>query len=151
MALTHTPESRTQESGAGLLDHPGATADAPRHKVPRQARAGAPVLGVTAMAAALGATGLTATAAAAATPGPGPAPAVTVPDESSAPTLLDRAGDPGLALAARIQQQADTRRTAAEEAARLEAANEAAAKRAAQAAAKAEADAKAAAERAAAE
>ncbi|WP_329566377.1 M23 family metallopeptidase [Kitasatospora sp. NBC_01266] len=132
MALTHSPESRTESSGTGLLDHPGAPADLARHRVPRQARAGAPVLGVTAMAAALGATtGLTATAAAAATPTPAPTTAITAPDGTAA-TDQDGAADPGLALAARIQQQADTRRTAAEEAARLEAAHEAAAKRAAQ-------------------
>ncbi|GAB2738500.1 M23 family metallopeptidase [Kitasatospora kifunensis] len=145
MALTHSPESRTEAGTTGLLDHPGATADPARHRVPRQARAGAPVLGVTAMAAALVATGLSATAAAAATPAPAPAPALTAPDQD-APTLLDGAADPGLALAARIQQQADHRRTAAEEAARLEAANEAAAKRATQAEAAARAQAEAAAQ-----
>ncbi|WP_051969835.1 M23 family metallopeptidase [Kitasatospora azatica] len=120
MALTHTP---------ALLDHAGAPEETPRHRLPRQSRSGSPVLGVTAMAAALGATtGLTATAAAAATPASAPATAVIAPDESPAAS----AADPGLALAARIQQQADPR-TAAEEAARLEAAQEAAAKRAAQA------------------
>ncbi|MDH6122058.1 M23 family metallopeptidase [Kitasatospora sp. GAS204B] len=141
MALTHSPEGRTEASGTGLLDHPGVTADPARHRVPRQARAGAPVLGVTAMAAALGATtGLTATAAAAATPTAAPTPAITAPDGTAA-TEQDGTADPGLALAARIQQQADTRRTAAEEAARLEAAHEAAAKRAAQQALAAAADA----------
>ncbi|MFF7637391.1 M23 family metallopeptidase [Kitasatospora sp. NPDC008050] len=148
MALSHSPESHTESGTTGLLDHPGAPADPARPKVPRQARAGAPSaslrLGgaptmVTAMAAALGATGLSATAAAAATPAPAPAPALTVPDHG-AQAQSDGAADPGLALAARIQQQAD-QRTAAEEAARLEAANEAAAKRAAQAEAAARAEA----------
>ncbi|GAA1986289.1 M23 family metallopeptidase [Kitasatospora viridis] len=140
MALTHTPAGR-----GAVLD----PTDAPR-RMPKQTRTSAPVLGVTAMAAALGATtGLTA-AAAAAEPA-APAPAVTAPDT-----------DPGLALAARIQQQAEpaqseaqqtaqqptvrqetarqeaeqaARAEAAREAARLEAAHEAAAKRAAQQAA----------------
>ncbi|MCX4747456.1 M23 family metallopeptidase [Kitasatospora sp. NBC_01287] len=150
MALTHPPESRLEASGTGLLDHPGMTAEAARHRVPRQARVGAPALGVTAMAAALGATGLTAGAAAAATPNPAPAAPIAAPDGT--PAATDGAADPGLALAARIQQQADSR-TATEEAARLEAANEAAAKRAAQQAvqvrqAPAAADAEAAAPRA---
>ncbi len=130
MAFTHSPESGTQ-----LLDHPG-TDEAVRHRFPKQVRTGGPVLGVTAMAAALGATGLSAGPAAAAVMPAAPAPAVSAPDEASA-------ADPGLALAARIQQQADHRATAADEAARqetarlesvrLEAAQEAAAKRAAQA------------------
>ncbi|MFE9427849.1 M23 family metallopeptidase [Kitasatospora sp. NPDC006697] len=126
MALTHTP--------VALLDHADAPGDQAPRRLPRQSRAAAPVLGVTAMAAALGATaGLTSSAAAAE---PAPA-AVSAPD-----------ADPGLALAARIQQQADPARAAADEAAeqaaraeaeqaarteaaRLEAAQEAAAKRAA--------------------
>ncbi|MFE0459720.1 M23 family metallopeptidase [Kitasatospora sp. NPDC058965] len=114
MASTHTP---------ALLDHPGTTDENSRHRLPRQSRPGSPVLGVTAMAAALGATtGIGATAAQAAAP----APAMVATEESG-----PQGADPGLALAARIQQQAD-QRTAAEEAARLEAAHEAAAKRAAQ-------------------
>jgi murein DD-endopeptidase MepM/ murein hydrolase activator NlpD len=90
VALTHTPHS-----SSGLLDHPDAPDDSARHRLPKQARTSAPVLGVTAMAAALGATGFTATAAAAAPASA--APAVSAPDQA----------DPGLALAARIQQQAD--------------------------------------------
>ncbi|MCC9309071.1 M23 family metallopeptidase [Kitasatospora sp. RB6PN24] len=140
MALTHTPHSNS-----GLLDHTDAPDDSARHRVPKQARSSAPVLGVTAMAAALGATGFT--AAAAATPASA-APAVSAPDQA----------DPGLALAARIQQQADgapeaedadqltgsqdaahqeaaRQEAARQEAARLAAAQEAAAKRAAQQAA----------------
>jgi murein DD-endopeptidase MepM/ murein hydrolase activator NlpD len=135
VALTHTPHG-----GTGLLDP--ASDDSARRRLPRPTRTSAPVLGVTAMAAALGATGLTATAAAAATAAPaGAAPAVSAPDQA----------DPGLALAARIQQQADVEpgaedaqqltagqdaaRAAQQQAARLEAAHEAAAKRAAQQAA----------------
>ncbi|TQF04024.1 M23 family metallopeptidase [Kitasatospora acidiphila] len=140
MALTHTPHSNS-----GLLDHPDAPDDSARHRLPKQTRTSAPVLGVTAMAAALGATGFTATAAAAAAPASA-APAVSAPDQA----------DPGLALAARIQQQADGapgaedgedadqltagqgaahQESARQEAARLAAAQEAAAKRAAQQAA----------------
>lgn len=140
MALTHTPHGNS-----GLLDHPDAPDDTARHRLPKQTRTSAPVLGVTAMAAALGATGFTATAAAAAAP-TSAAPAVSAPDQA----------DPGLALAARIQQQADGapgaedgedadqltagqgaahQESARQEAARLAAAQEAAAKRAAQQAA----------------
>jgi murein DD-endopeptidase MepM/ murein hydrolase activator NlpD len=129
VALTHTPPG-----SSGLLDHPEAPDDSTRHRLPRPARASAPVLGVTAMAAALGATGFGATAAAAATPAAPAAPALSAPDQA----------DPGLALTARITQQADvapgaeeagqdTARTVAaqQQAARLEAAQEAAAKQAA--------------------
>ncbi|MFI9270276.1 M23 family metallopeptidase [Kitasatospora sp. NPDC052896] len=171
MASTHTPESRTQAGGTQLLDFPDGTGpqdgtepapfgpeqsivgeEAARHRLPRQSRSGAPVLGVTAMAAALGATGFSASAAAAATPGPAaPAPTtVAAPEQPVQPAhavdvdqMADHGADPGLALAARIQQQADTRRTAAEEAARVEAAREAAAKREAQARAEAQAQAEA--------
>ncbi|PYC83803.1 hypothetical protein C7C46_08655 [Streptomyces tateyamensis] len=116
MASTHTP---------ALLDHPAAADEALRHRLPRQSRPGSPVLGVTAMAAALGATtGLTAGAAQAAAAPAAPAPALVAAEQGDS-------ADPGLALAARIQQQAD-QRTAAEQAARLEAAHEAAAKRAVQ-------------------
>ncbi|KJK58560.1 hypothetical protein UK12_09695 [Saccharothrix sp. ST-888] len=100
--------------------------------MPRQPRTGGSLLGVTAMAAGLGATGLaTAGSAAAATPAqpPAPAPALSVPDTASEHVL---SADPGLALAARIQQQADGQRTSVEETARLAAAQEAETKRAAQ-------------------
>ncbi|WP_051966780.1 M23 family metallopeptidase [Kitasatospora mediocidica] len=155
MALSQSQQSRTQ-----LLDHstgaatgplagsdPAVPDPAPRHRIPKQSRTGVPALGVTAMAAALGATSLSAATAAAAA-APAPAPAVSAPDGASDAAQQDApdpdAADPGLALAARIQQQADSRRTAAEESARLEAAQEAAAKRAAQAAAEAAAAARAA-------
>ncbi|WP_371480132.1 M23 family metallopeptidase [Kitasatospora sp. NBC_00315] len=88
--------------------------------MPRQTRGTAPLLGVTAMAATLGATGF-------ASATPAAAPAVSTPDE--APAL---SADPGLALAARIQQQADSQRTAADESARVVAAQVAETKRAAQ-------------------
>ncbi|MFD9124634.1 M23 family metallopeptidase [Kitasatospora sp. NPDC059571] len=105
-----------------LLDHPWEQADPARHRLPRQTRGGSPLLGVTAtMAATFGAAGLT---AAAAGPAAAAEPAVSAPDGAQG------AADPGLALAARIQQQADTR-TAAEETARLAAAQEAEARRAA--------------------
>ncbi|MFC8717351.1 M23 family metallopeptidase [Kitasatospora sp. NPDC057198] len=119
MASTYTESTGTQ-----LLDHP-VEAEPVRHRLPRQARTGAPLLGVTAMTAALGATGLAAAPAQAA-PAPAPAP-VTAADEASDGLL---AADPGLALAARILQQADGQRTGAEESARLAAAQEAEAKRA---------------------
>ncbi|WP_051732540.1 M23 family metallopeptidase [Kitasatospora phosalacinea] len=119
MASTYTESTGTQ-----LLDHP-VEAETLRHRLPRQARTGAPLLGVTAMTAALGATGL-ATAPAQAATVPAPAP-VTAADEVSDGLL---AADPGLALAARILQQADGQRTATEESARLAAAQEAEAKRA---------------------
>ncbi|GAA2138951.1 hypothetical protein GCM10009760_20610 [Kitasatospora kazusensis] len=132
MASSHSPS--TPVAATQLLDHPSdqppdaAPDHGSRHRMPRQTRGG-PLIGVTAMAASLGATGFaTAAPAAAATPPP-PAPAVAAPDESSVTAL---AADPGLALAARIQQQADGRRTSAEETARLAAAQEAEAKRAAQ-------------------
>ncbi|MFI9331053.1 M23 family metallopeptidase [Kitasatospora sp. NPDC052868] len=139
MASTHSP-AHLPGSGSGtqLLDHPwppahgggyGGPADehAPqpadtnRHRMPRQTRGTAPLLGVTAVAATLGATGF-------ASATPAAAPAIETPDE--APVALS--ADPGLALAARIQQQADSQRTAADETARLQAAKEAEAKRAAQ-------------------
>ncbi|MER5639774.1 M23 family metallopeptidase [Kitasatospora sp. NPDC002227] len=117
MASTHSPVA------PGPADHlldelvmPTADEGA-RHRMPRQARVGGPLIGVTAMAASLGATGFAAAATA-------PTAPVTTPDE--APVTAD----PGLALAARIQQQADGSRTAAEET-RLAAAQEAEAKRAA--------------------
>ncbi|WP_327679649.1 M23 family metallopeptidase [Kitasatospora sp. NBC_00458] len=145
MASTHTPAHPSGPSaGTQLLDHPrpaahqgpyGGPADetAPvaetnRHRMPRQTRGTAPLLGVTAVAATLGATGF-------ASATPAAAPAVETPDE--APVALS--ADPGLALAARIQQQADSQRTAAEETARVQAAQEAEAKRAAQVAQQAQA------------
>ncbi|MEV6209178.1 M23 family metallopeptidase [Kitasatospora sp. NPDC051914] len=122
MASTHSADPTA--AATRLLDHPWEQAEQARHRLPRQTRGGSPLLGVTAtMAATFGAAGLT---AAAAGPAAAAEPAVSVPDE--APDA-----DPGLALAARIQQQAD-HRTAADEAARLAAAQEAEARRAAQAA-----------------
>ncbi|MDH6578767.1 M23 family metallopeptidase [Kitasatospora sp. MAP5-34] len=150
MASTHSPS--TPGTATRLLEHPSeqppdaAPDQGSRHRMPRQTRSGGPLIGVTAMAASLGATGFAAaTPAAAATP-PAPAPAVAAPDESSTIAL---SADPGLALAARIQQQADGQRTSADETARLAAAKVAEAKRAAQQAeaqahAKAEAEAEAA-------
>ncbi|GAA0678967.1 hypothetical protein GCM10010193_35610 [Kitasatospora atroaurantiaca] len=123
MASTHSPANPA--AATQLLEHPWPqAADAARHRVPRQPRSAGPLIGVTAMAASLGATGFAAAGQAAAAT---PAPAVSAPDEASGSAL---AADPGLALAARIQQQADGQRTA-EESARLAAAEEAAAKRAA--------------------
>jgi murein DD-endopeptidase MepM/ murein hydrolase activator NlpD len=137
--ISADPAASTQ-----LLDHPWDQADQARHRVPRQTRTGSPLLGVTAtMAATFGAAGLT---AAAAGPAAAAEPAVAAPDDSA-----QSAADPGLALAARIQQQADTRRTAAEETARLAAAQEAEARRAAVTAAPAPATAAPADTRAAAE
>ncbi|MEU6231612.1 M23 family metallopeptidase [Kitasatospora sp. NPDC047058] len=139
MASTHSPAHLPgSTAGTQLLDnpwppaHPGEyggaadeaapqTAEANRHRMPRQTRGTAPLLGVTAVAATLGATGF-------ASATPAAAPAVEAPDET--PVALS--ADPGLALAARIQQQADSQRTAAEETARVQAAKEAEAKRAAQ-------------------
>ncbi|MFE1316405.1 M23 family metallopeptidase [Kitasatospora phosalacinea] len=118
MASTYTEST----AGTQLLDHP-VEAEPFRHRLPRQARTGAPLLGVTAMTAALGATGL-ATAPAQAAPAPAP---VTATDGASDGLL---AADPGLALAARILQQADGQRTTTEESARLAAAQEAEAKHA---------------------
>ncbi|MEV7600550.1 M23 family metallopeptidase [Kitasatospora sp. NPDC089797] len=129
MASTHTPAHPAgPAAGTQLLDHPvpddpGALApeaEANRHRMPRQTRGASPLLGVTAVAATLGATGF-------ASATPAAAPAIEAQDES--PVAL--AADPGLALAARIQQQADSQRTAAEEDARVQAAQEAAAKAAA--------------------
>ncbi|WP_282202180.1 M23 family metallopeptidase [Kitasatospora fiedleri] len=113
MASTYTESTGTQ-----LLDHPVET-EPIRPRLPRQARVGAPLLGVTAMTAALGATGLAAAPAQAAVPAPAP---VAAADEASEGLL---AADPGLALAARILQQADGQRTATEESARVAAAQEA--------------------------
>ncbi|MFB8239825.1 M23 family metallopeptidase [Kitasatospora purpeofusca] len=139
MASTHTQAHPSGSStGTQLLDHPGPfaghgpfggpadesappAAETSRHRMPRQTRGTAPLLGVTAVAATLGATGF-------ASATPAAAPAVETPDET--PVALS--ADPGLALAARIQQQADSQRTAAEETARVQAAQEAEAKRAAQ-------------------
>ncbi|MFJ4680768.1 M23 family metallopeptidase [Kitasatospora sp. NPDC088783] len=118
MASTYTESTGTQ-----LLDHPVET-EPVRPRLPRQARVGAPLLGVTAMTAALGATGLAAAPAQAAAPAPAP---VAAADEASEGLL---AADPGLALAARILQQADGQRTATEESARVAAAQEAEAKHA---------------------
>ncbi|MFJ6380216.1 M23 family metallopeptidase [Kitasatospora sp. NPDC092039] len=145
MASTHTPAHPGSAAGTQLLDHPGtdgpeafgAEAFGPevetnRHRMPRQTRGASPLLGVTAVAATLGATGF-------ASATPAAAPAVEAPDET--PVALS--ADPGLALAARIQHQADSQRTAAEETARLQAAQEAEAKAAAK-----EAEAKRAAEEA---
>ncbi|MET8627165.1 M23 family metallopeptidase [Kitasatospora sp. NPDC004669] len=129
MASTHTPAHPAgPAAGTQLLDHPGPDgaesadsfapeAEANRHRMPRQTRGASPLLGVTAVAATLGATGF-------ASATPAAAPAIEAPDE--APVALT--ADPGLALAARIQQQADGQRTAAEEGARLQAAQEAEAK-----------------------
>ncbi|MGW4894319.1 M23 family metallopeptidase [Kitasatospora sp. NPDC004240] len=137
MASTHSPVQPTgSAAGTQLLDWPPAhdsvyagvadeTAPQPaetnRHRMPRQTRGTAPLLGVTAVAATLGATGF-------ASATPASAPAVSTPDET--PVAL--AADPGLALAARIQLQADSQRTAAEESARLQAAQDAQAKKVAQ-------------------
>ncbi|MCX5211418.1 M23 family metallopeptidase [Kitasatospora sp. NBC_00240] len=136
MASSHSPAHLPGSTGTQLLDHPwppahgGAygeardetapPADSNRHRMPRQTRGTGPLLGVTAVAATLGATGF-------ASATPAAAPAVISPDET---TVLS--ADPGLALAARIQLQADSQRTAAEEGARLQAAKEAEAKRATQ-------------------
>ncbi|MFJ8039974.1 M23 family metallopeptidase [Kitasatospora sp. NPDC096147] len=167
MASTHTP-AHPRHDGSGstqLLDHP-LPPEAARHRMPRQSRGTGPLIGVTAMAASLGATGFAAAAPAAAAPAAPPAVAAAdQPAEDGTPE--DRAAaerplsaDPGLALAARIQQQADGQRTSAEETARLAAAQEAedrrtaqarelaAAEAAAEAAAQAEAAAEAEAEKA---
>ncbi|MER7845445.1 M23 family metallopeptidase [Kitasatospora sp. NPDC096077] len=141
MASTHTPAHPAgPAAGTQLLDHPvpdspealAPEAEANRHRMPRQTRGASPLLGVTAVAATLGATGF-------ASATPAAAPAIEAQDEI--PVAL--AADPGLALAARIQQQADGQRTAAEETARVQAAQEAEAKAAAK-----EAEAKRAAEEA---
>ncbi|MFJ2580051.1 M23 family metallopeptidase [Kitasatospora aureofaciens] len=129
MASTHTPAHPAgSAAGTQLLDHPrpaeseiaAPEAEANRHRMPRQTRGASPLLGVTAVAATLGATGF-------ASATPAAAPAIEASDE--APAGLS--ADPGLALAARIQQQADGQRTAADESARLQAAKEAEAKAAA--------------------
>ncbi|WP_354641777.1 M23 family metallopeptidase [Kitasatospora camelliae] len=121
MASTYSETSTT--AGTQVLEHP-AEPEGARHRMPRQSRGSAPLLGVTAMTAALGATAFAAAPSATAQ-----APSVASPDEASESVL---SADPGLALAARIQQQADSQRTAAEENARIAAAQEAQAKRAAQ-------------------
>ncbi|MFF4652959.1 M23 family metallopeptidase [Streptomyces sp. NPDC001380] len=95
--------------------------DRGRHRLPRQ-RGGvgsSAVIGVAAMAATLGTTGFTTYAAASA--------AEQADEQGSADAV-----DPGLALAARIQAQADSQRTAADESARIQAARDAEAKRAVQ-------------------
>ncbi|MDH6128991.1 M23 family metallopeptidase [Kitasatospora sp. GP82] len=132
-SLSHTPVNLG--IGTQLLELPqeqAAPADgAARHRMPRQPRSGS-LLGVTAMAAGLGATSLAAAGSAAAATvaqPPAAAPALSAPDTASDRVL---SADPGLALAARIQQQADGQHTTAEESARLAAAQEAEAKRAAQ-------------------
>ncbi|MGW2254416.1 M23 family metallopeptidase [Kitasatospora sp. NPDC001660] len=126
MASTHTPaQPAGPAAGTQLLDHPrpaedefpAPEAEANRHRMPRQTRGASPLLGVTAVAATLGATGF-------ASATPAAAPAIEAPDE----TPVGLSADPGLALAARIQQQADSQRTAAEEGARVQAAQEAQAK-----------------------
>ncbi|MFJ1757540.1 M23 family metallopeptidase [Kitasatospora sp. NPDC088134] len=110
-----------QSTGTQVLDHPTGNEGA-RHRLPRQSsRSSAPLLGVTAVTAAFGATAFA--------QAPAAAPAIVSPDEASDGLL---AADPGLALAARIQQQADGQRTAADESARIAAAKDAEAKRAAQ-------------------
>ncbi|MEV4615161.1 M23 family metallopeptidase [Kitasatospora sp. NPDC049258] len=131
MASTHPLQAPA--AGTQLLDHPVEQhhpvdhgADGARHRMPRQARSGAPLLGVTAMTAALGATGFAAAGQAHAAP---TAP-VVAPDTTDRTTGAAPAADPGLALAARIQQQADGQPTSVEESARLAAAQEAEAKRA---------------------
>ncbi|MFJ9522937.1 M23 family metallopeptidase [Kitasatospora sp. NPDC101801] len=129
MASTHSPaHPRTDSGNQLLLDHP----DAARHRMPRQPRSGGPLIGVTAMTAALGATAFAAAAPAGAAPQPPAVAAADSADQDGPQPLLS--ADPGLALAARIQLQADGQRTAADESARLAAAQEAEAKRAAQAA-----------------
>ncbi|WP_457031124.1 M23 family metallopeptidase [Kitasatospora sp. P5_F3] len=127
MASTHSQaHPRTDSGNQLLLDHP----DAARHRMPRQPRSGGPLIGVTAMTAALGATAFAAATPAAAAPQPPAVAAADSADQAGQQHLLS--ADPGLALAARIQLQADGQRTAADESARLAAAQEAEAKRAAQ-------------------
>ncbi|WP_235502919.1 M23 family metallopeptidase, partial [Kitasatospora sp. Root187] len=126
MASTHSQaHPRTDSGNQLLLEHP----EAARHRMPRQPRSGGPLIGVTAMTAALGATAFAASPAAAA-PQPPAVAAADSADQAGQQHLLS--ADPGLALAARIQLQADGQRTAADESARLAAAQEAEAKRAAQ-------------------
>ncbi|WP_055588098.1 M23 family metallopeptidase [Peterkaempfera griseoplana] len=104
----------------------GGDPDRGRHRMPRQRSAGgigsSAVVGVAAMAATLGTTGFTTYAAATA----------AEQAEDTHGSAFAEATDPGLALAARIQAQADSQRTAAEESARLQAARDAEAKRAVQ-------------------
>ncbi|MER8183531.1 M23 family metallopeptidase [Kitasatospora sp. NPDC094015] len=137
MASTHPLQAPA--AGTQLLDHPvdqhlpvDHGGEASRHRMPRQARSGAPLLGVTAMTAALGATGFASAAQAHAAPAPAVFAADAAADRTDGSAT---AADPGLALAARIQQQADGQGTSVEESARLAAAQEAEAKRAAQQAA----------------
>ncbi|AUG79021.1 Putative peptidase [Kitasatospora sp. MMS16-BH015] len=131
MASTHSPAGPATQLLDGPTVLPPLGDEVARHRMPRQARTGGPLLGVTAMAASLGATGFAAAGPAAAAPLP--AAPVTTPDAATEDsTELTLSADPGLALAARIQQQADGQRTAAEETARVVAAQEAEAKRAAQ-------------------
>jgi murein DD-endopeptidase MepM/ murein hydrolase activator NlpD len=106
-----------------------------RHRLPRQRGTGigsSAVIGVAAMAATLGTTGFTSYSAATA----------AEQADDAGDTAFAEATDPGLALAARIQAQADSQRTAAEESARIQAAREAEAKRAVQEQAAREAAAK---------
>ncbi|MFJ6211744.1 M23 family metallopeptidase [Streptomyces sp. NPDC092296] len=113
----------------------GGEPDRGRHRMPRQRSGGigsSAVIGVAAMAATLGTTGFTSYAAT--------ATAEQADDARS--TAFAEATDPGVALAARIQAQADSQRTAAEETARVQAAREAEAKRAVQEQAAREAAAK---------
>jgi murein DD-endopeptidase MepM/ murein hydrolase activator NlpD len=102
----------------------GGAVDRGRHRLPRQRTSGfgsSTVVGMAAVAATLGTTGFTTAAAAAG-----------AEQADDAHTAFADATDPGLALAARIQAQADSQRTAAEESARLQAARDAEAKRTAQ-------------------
>lgn len=123
MASTHSQaHPRTDSGGQLLLNHPDQT----RHRMPRQPRSGGPLLGVSAMTAALSATTFAAATPANAAPLPPAPPAVSAEDAQPL------SADPGLALAARIQQQADGQRTAADETARLAAAQDAESRRAAQ-------------------
>ncbi|BFV57899.1 hypothetical protein KCMC57_up30030 [Kitasatospora sp. CMC57] len=129
MASTHSQaHPRTDSGNQLLLDHP----EAARHRIPRQPRSGGPLIGVTAMTAALGATAFAAGSAAAEPAAAAPPPPAVAAADSSGAEQHGLAADPGLALAARIQLQADGQRTAADESARLAAAQEAEAKRSAQ-------------------
>lgn len=115
-----TPDAAsTPEPGLAFVSDP----DRGRHRMARQRSTGisssAAVMGVAAMAATLGTTGFTTYAA-----------TTTVEHADGAQkTAFAEATDPGLALAARIQAQADGQRTAAEESARVQAAQDAEAKR----------------------
>jgi murein DD-endopeptidase MepM/ murein hydrolase activator NlpD len=101
-----------------------------RHRMPKQRTQGfagssrsSAMIGAAAIAATLGTTGFTTVAAATAT-------TTTEQQDGANTTAFAKVTDPGLALAARIQAQADSQRTAAEESARTQAAKDAEAKRA---------------------